>query len=285
MEIFKKKPLEIIALYALEKSLKDIYVEGNSDKSFIENFLKNKNCSRKVVTVDIVDFSELQLDYFEGLDINSNRNKLLILSKFLNQNLPSTNVRCIVDKDFDEYIKSISNRQLLRTDFSCMESYLFCEDVIEKFLKIGIGNFPFETSVILTQLAKVLKPLFCVRLLRLLNFSSTKLVNIASNLLIDKKNGQIGFDGVDYLEKFINKNNLSKERKRIIKSYEELFQKLNLEIRHHLNGHDFLEIFFIYVNKIKNTPNYKENNFCKALYLSVETPMIENHPLFKSIVF
>jgi hypothetical protein len=284
MEIFKKKHHEIIALYKLEKSIKDIYVEGNSDKLFIENYLKNKKSNRNVVPVDIVDFSELPIEYLEALEIKSNRNKAIILSKLLDEKLPQTSVRCLIDKDFDDYVNSMTNIKLIRTDFSCLESYLFCEEVIEKFIKIGIGNFPYDANFIIKQLASVLKPLFCIRLYRELNYPSAKLVDINGNLLIDKKTGIINFNENDYLNKFINKNNLSKETDKISIAYKALYQKLNLEIRHHINGHDFLDIFFLYVNKIKNTPNFKEENFSKALFLTVETPMIENYPLFKSIV-
>jgi hypothetical protein len=284
MESLKKKHHEIIALCKLEKGIRDIYVEGNTDKVFIENFLKNKQCNRKIFVIDIIDFSELHTDYLEGLDIKSNRNKVVVLSKLLNEKLPSTNVRCIVDKDFDDHIKSINNNKLLKTDFSCLESYLFCEEVIEKFLKIGIVNFPFNPSFILDQLERVLKPLFCLRLLRELKFPSTKLVDIDNNLAIDKNKGTINFDEMEYLNKFINKNSMSKNTKNIIDSYKEIYQQLNLEIRHYLNGHDFLMIFYLYLNKIKNTPKFKEENLSKSLFLTVETSMIENYKLFKSIV-
>jgi len=284
MEILKKKHHEIIALCKLEKSIRDIYVEGNSDKVFIENYLKNKKCNRNVVLIDIVDFSEVPDSYLEGLDIKSNRNKAIILSKLLNEKLPLTGVRCLIDKDFDDYAKSITNIKLIRTDFSCLESYLFCEAVIEKFVKIGIGNFPFGAKFIIKQLSIVLKSLFCLRLYRELNYSSAKLVDIDGNLSIDKQKGIINFDENDYLSKFINKNNLSKDSNKIITEYKTLHGKLNLEIRNHINGHDFLDIFFLYVNKIKNTPKFKEENFSKSLFLTVETPMIEYYPLFSSII-
>ncbi len=284
METLKKKHYEIIALYKLEKDIRDIYVEGNTDKVFIENFLKNKKCFKKVVPIEVIDFSELPVDFIGDLNINSNRNKIILLSQMLNEKIPATNVRCIVDKDFDDYIKSITNDKLLKTDFSCLESYLFCKEVIDKFLQIGISNFPFTTEFIIKQLELVLKPLFCLRLLRELQFSSAKLVDIDGNLAIDKNKGTINFDEMNYLEKFISKNNLIKDSKIIQASYKALFQKLNLEIRHHLNGHDFMEIFFLYVNKIKNTPRFKRENFPKALFLTVETPMIENYTLFKSII-
>jgi len=284
METLRKKHHEILALYTLEKSIKDIYVEGNTDRVFIENYLKNKKCNRKVIPIEVIDFSELPLEVMEGLDINSNRNKLVVMSKLFNEKLTSSNVRCIIDKDFDDYVESINNSKLLKTDFSCLESYLFCEDVIDKFLQLGICNFPFNASFILNQLETVLKPLFCLRLLRELYFSSAKLVDIDGNLAIDKSQGTINFDINIYLQKFISKNNLTKDTQTILDSYNALFQKLNIEIRNNLNGHDFLDIFFLYVNKIKNTPKFKVENFPKALFLTVETPMIENYPLFINIL-
>ena len=178
----------------------------------------------------------------------------------------------------------VLNNILLKTDFSCLESYLFCEPVIEKFLKIGIGNFPFPTKFILTELSKVLKSLFCLRLLRELKFRSAQLLTIDGNLSINKQEGTINFDEIDYLEKFINKNSLADKKVKIFKDYNELKAKLNLEIRHYINGHDFLDIFFLYINKIKNTPKYKEENFSRTLFLTCESSMVEEFPLFKSLV-
>ncbi|WP_121357633.1 DUF4435 domain-containing protein [Flavisolibacter nicotianae] len=166
MQVFKKKHSEIIALYKLESELRDIYVEGSVDKVFLESFLKNKKCGKKVFPIEIVDFSELDNAYFEDFDPTSNKNKVAILSKLINENIPNSKVKCLVDKDFDDFLKAISNKVLIKTDFSCLESYLFCEDVLEKFLSIAINNFPFGANQILTQLSKVLKPLFCIRLMR-----------------------------------------------------------------------------------------------------------------------
>ncbi|MDB5223249.1 MAG: hypothetical protein JWN83_1916 [Chitinophagaceae bacterium] len=284
MDELRKKHREILALYKLEKGIRDIYVEGNSDKVFIDNYLKNKGCNKKVIPISIIDFSELPIDYFEGLDVNSNRNKVIVLSKLLNENLPQTEVKCIVDKDFDDYIKSINNSKLLKTDFSCLESYLFCEQVIDKFLKIGIRNFPVNGAFVLSQLSKVLKSLFCVRLLRELNFRSAQLVDFDRNLKINKLDAKINFNEIEYLEKFISKNDFTKDSQKIMEAYNELKQKLTLEIRHHIHGHDFLSIFFLYINKIKNTSKYKEENFDRTLFLTVETPMIENLQLFKSLI-
>lgn len=283
MEKIRKKYTEILALYKLEKEIQDIYVEGNADKVFIDNFLKNKKCKKKTVPIEIVDFSELPINYLDGLDITSNRNKVIILSKLLFEKIPGTQVTCIIDKDFDDYINFITNPKLLKTDFSCIESYLFCEDVVEKFLEIGICNFPVNASFVIAELSKVLKSLFCLRLLREMHFRSAQLVDIEGNLSISRQDATINFDEMNYLNKFIGKNNLTNDSKKIINDYSELKLKLNMEIRHHIHGHDFLTIFFLYVNKIKNTAKYKVENFDRTLFLTVETPMLEKHNLFVSV--
>jgi hypothetical protein len=284
MLVFKKKHSEIIALYKLESAITDIYVEGNTDRVFIETFLQNKKSNKKVFPIEIVDFSDLPIDYFEGFDFNSNKTKVSILSKLLQEKVPNSKVRCIVDKDFDNFIKSITNEKLLKTDFSCLESYLFCEVVIEKFLKIGIGNFPFSSGFILSELSKVLKSLFCLRLLRELNFREAQLLTIDGNLSINKQDGTINFNEKDYLDKFINKNNLSAQKEKISAQYYKLSEKMNLEIRHYINGHDFIDIFFLYINKIKNTNKYKEENFGRVLFLAVESPMVEDYPFFQRMI-
>src|SRR5687767_8116005 len=106
MQELKKKPNEIIALYTLESEISDLYVEGNIDKAIIETFLTNKKVNRKVIPIDVIDFSQLPIKYFNGLDISSNKSKVIVLSKLLDDNLPHSKVNCIVDKDFDDFIKS-----------------------------------------------------------------------------------------------------------------------------------------------------------------------------------
>lgn len=283
MEILKKKHTEIVALYKLETNIKDIYVEGPTDKFFLESYLKNKNGSRKIFQVEVIDFSQLDDAYYEGYDKTLNKIKVAILSKLLCDKAPESETKCIVDKDFDDFIKSIQNDKLLKTDFSCLESYLFCEEVLDKFLKIGINNFPFEATFILSELALVLKPLFCIRLIRELHFKDKQLVTIDGNLSINKQNGTINFNPVEYLDKFINKNSLTKEKAQIHQQYDALMKKLNLEIRHYINGHDFLDIFFLYINKIKNTLKYKEEHFGRVLFLTVESSMVEKYQLFKNL--
>lgn len=284
MDELRRKYKEVLAFYKLESTMTDLYVEGNTDKVFIESFLKKKKCFRKVLPITSIDFSEIPDDYLEGLDMRSNKNKILILSKLLDEEVPYTKIKCIVDKDFDDFIQSLSNSKLVRTDFSSLESYLFCDEVVDKFLTIGIGEFPFDSNFVMAQLSSVLKFLFCLRLFREINFRSAQLITIDSNLSINKQAGTINFDEKKYIKKFVEKNNLSKERKNLEAAFDSLMNTLKHDIRHYIHGHDFIEIFFLYINKIKNTANFKQENFGRTLFLTVENSMIEKFPLFKDII-
>ena len=280
----KKKYKEVIAQYLLEKDLDDVFVEGFADKAFFDNFLKTKKTKKKVVPIETINFTDITDVEVNNLDIKSNRNKVIILSRLIDSSIPSSKVKFIIDKDFDDYLPVQGNKKLLKTDFSCLESYLFSEVVIEKFLSIGLTQFPISTEIILTELSKVLKSLFCLRLLKELYYKSSQQVEYDNNLNIDNKKGTINFNETEYLEKFINKNKLASKKELIHKQFSKLMANLNLEIRHHIHGHDFLEIFFLYINKIKNTQKYKNEHFGKVLFLTVDVTMIEDFPLFKSLI-
>lgn len=283
MDNLKRKYTEVIAQYKFEDSLRDIYVEGNCDKVFFEYYIENKKCNRKVQLIENVDFSQLDNNFLKELDRKSNKNKLIILSELLTKEVKKTHVKCIVDKDFDDFIKCINNNIILRTDFSCLESYLFNDQVINKFLTIGIRNFPLSTSFVMAQLSEILKKLFCLRLFKEINYKSASLVNYDGNIKINKKTNELIFDINDYLEKFIHKNNLYHDRDKIFDSYFKLLEKLNKDIRNYIHGHDFLEIFYIYISKVKQTRKISAENISNVLFLTVETIKLESYNLFKSI--
>lgn len=280
---YKKKYSELLALYTLEKNINDIYVEGTKDQTFYSNYIKNKKLNCKTVLIDAIDLSGISPENTMGYDIRANKNKAIIFSKLLTSTVPTCKVRCLIDKDFDGFVEFHENQFLLRTDFSCIESYLLCEEVLEKFLEVGIGNFPIAPKKVISEIGNVLKHMFCLRLLRIQYFVPAKLVQIDGNISIDKQTGEITFDKNEYLQKFIHKNKINSQKEVVFKNYDELYKRLNTDIRYLIQGHDFIKVFFLYIEKIKNTHNYKSDNFERAIFLTVETIHLDKHPLFQTL--
>jgi hypothetical protein len=284
MDEIVKTHKEIIALHKLHPEIDDLYVEGNEDKAFYSNFLRSKGRKRRVVEISTINFHEIPVEYYEGLDHGSSRSKVVVLSKSLAEFCAGSKAACIVDRDFDDFVNHISNNFLLQTDFSCLESYLFSVNVLVKFLESVVRPFPFPAETLIAQMTPILKAVFCLRLFREKFDRSAKLPDLAKNIEVRKTEGTIVFDRASYLEKFVLKNGLAHKREAFLKDYEGLLSKLKSDNRFNLQGHDFLEALYLYVNGIKNTSNFRSNHIAVVVYATAEPGMVESFELFRTIL-
>ena len=277
----KRKLDELIAIYLFEDQLLDIYVEGPTDKFIFENYCEYKNLNKSIIEIDNIDLSELA-EFYPELNLKSNKDKLIALSRTLEKNQIKSNVKCIVDKDFDGILQPFEiNNFLFYTDYSCVESYLFCKKHIEKLTKIGIKNFPHETETIITEVSKVLLGLFILRMINKkfnFNFAFPKIEN---NIQVNKSTGICNFQFENYLEIYIKSNKLISKKAEIQKFVNDISLELDTDYRFNMNGHDFIEVLYNYINKIKNTANFKLSNFENALFLTVQPNYLEDYNLFK----
>ena len=83
--------------------------------------------------------------------------------------------------------------------------------------------------------------------------------------------------------KYINTNKLSHQKEEILAFTDEIIKILPIDVRFKMNGHDFIEVLFHYINKIKNTANFKLNNFERAVYLSIQPNYLDDYRLFEKL--
>ncbi len=277
----KRELDELLAIYLLEEDIFDLYVEGPTDKFIIENYLDYKRKEKSVIEIDDIDFSPLREKY-QDLNLYSNKDKLIALSRILSENEIFTKVKCIVDRDFDGIINDIEqNDFLLYTDYSCLESYFYCREHINKLLVFGIKNYPIDTDFVLEQIGNVLCGIFKLRIINKhfgFNFTRPKIEN---NTPVNKKTGVCDFIFSDYLNVFINSNNIRDRRDEIEAFLNDIEGKIDRDVRYQLNGHDFIEVLFNYINKTKNTVNFKFENFERTFYLSAQPNHLEQYGLFE----
>lgn len=107
---------ELVTRYQLEPELRDIYVEGKTDKIFFEWFLKHKGIENfAVYEIDTVEIPTQKLLEF-GLN-DSNRSRAIALAlEIQNQFVELPHFTCIADKDFD--CKELALRYLKKLDTS-----------------------------------------------------------------------------------------------------------------------------------------------------------------------
>lgn len=279
----KRELDELIAIYLLEEELLDIYVEGPTDKFIFENYLKYKKRDKSVVEIDDIDLTTI-IGKYADLDLRSNKDKLIALSRILDENEIGANVKCLVDRDFDGIIKDLEiNNYLLYTEYCCLESYFFCREHIDKLLQFGIKNFPVQTKFVIEQIGNVLSGIFKIRMInKHFNFNVT-LPRIDNNTPVDRKTGICSFDFASYLNIFINSNNLRDRGEEIVLFLQGIEGNIPNDYRCQMNGHDFIEVLFNYINKTKNTVNFRIENFERTFYLAVQPNDLDKYELFQTV--
>lgn len=277
---YKRELEELITIYSYEEDLIDIYVEGPTDKFIINNYLEYKRIDKSVIEIADIDLTILQEKY-QDLNLRSNKDKLIALSRILSENDIKSSVKCVVDRDFDGILSEFEDNAYIQyTDFCCMESYVICKKHIDKLLQFGIKNFPFESQNVIIEISKVLSGLFLMRMINKKFGFNFRFPKIENNMLVIRTSGVCNFDFKSYLETFINVNKINGQRSEILTFVDNITQKFDKDIRFQMNGHDFIEVLFNYINKIKNTPNFRLENFEQTLYLSIQPNYLDEYHLF-----
>jgi len=290
MEAAEKRSLkEVITLYTLHPEFRDVYVEGITDRLVVDRFLsKNKIKNFQVLEIDDIDFSE-QYSANPSLRRN-NKKKIVSLSEELEKEFLSNlkGVSCIADKDFDDLTgEIINNSYLIYTDFSCFDMYLFNVNVVRIFYKTVLRTFPIRPQKTLAELGKVLTEKYFIRL-ALKEKGSIKdeatITDLKKSVDIDKKTGVIRFDSKIHLKKVLHNNNLQKNVDDYLECIEAHKGKSSNEVRNCIRGHDFIHLFYIYINKIKNDIKLSEEMLERSLFQCIDYSELAKEPLFVKLV-
>jgi hypothetical protein len=229
----------LVALYELEPTVRDLYVEGESDKRLLEWFLQERGIEKaEVYPASLIEVSASLLAK-HGLDNGSNRAKIIALSAELAESVPKpSQVRCIVDRDFEEYIPiGINNSILLLTDYNSMELYLFNRKTVNKFIKIVLGGLRLGSEDLLESAGKVLEAIYVFRLanqklawnMQWIPF--TRYVDVGDSL---------SFRSEAFVSAYLQKNNRWSERDLFQGAVAKLKVQLCDDPRLRIRGHDFM---------------------------------------------
>jgi hypothetical protein len=277
---YKRKLSEIEALYFVEPDTKDLFVEGPEDVNIFKLFFESNHVfDINIISIDNVDFSEES-----NFEIKSNKEKVLFLADTISKNIETnlSNFTCIVDKDFDSVNDDfVDNPYILYTDFANLEMYLFNSESINKFLKLGLKNFPLPSSIVINTLENVLTDMFAIRYSRTKIDSSFQLIQ--PDKILKYHRGNLKYDKADLFTKFLSKNNALDKAPDFdieIQRVNEKNAELN-ESRLFMHGKDFFELFFLIIKKIKNTYTFNIKSFRRAFFSSIEISSLIQYDMFQ----
>jgi len=265
---------EIELKYKLEPTLsKTIYVEGSSDKSLIEWFLKKSNMKNiAVFEIQMVEIDAKRL-LEEGFK-NNNRDRIILLSILVHKEIIG-----IIDSDFDFIDTPIYAKptHLLSTDYSAMELYAFNQETLEKILLGYPSKQPKVYQDFLNMLGDILIELFLIR------FTKKKIEADLSNLDFSKnlslKSKIINFDRDAYLKKYV-----SNQQAKIIEFnsfIKEIKKNLPIDIRKIIHGHDFINLLKFYLEIRQRDA---KEVFEKSFYGYFDFNLLKEEKMFKDLI-
>ena len=281
----RKQLKELRALYELEPTLRDVFVEGSFDLTIIKWFLGVKNFQHvgvyQIETVEIPDGHILE----QGRKAN-NYERLVFLAQYATRVLGSeqNQVTCIVDRDFVDFLNSATAiKCLLYTDYSCMEMYLLNEATLQKFFTIYCNRSDWPTGEIISTLSGLLQELF---LFRLANEALGWEMGFLDNLpCIEVNSWSITFDAEDFLRRYLNKNSRMSAVGEFSRTVDSFREKLTTDIRNQSHGHDFVEVICWFVRE-KGIAGILANPKIvgRVLAVSLDPDQLSNTCLFQSLV-
>jgi hypothetical protein len=279
-----KEIQEIIALYVLEPQLRDVYVEGPYDKNLIEWFLLDQDIDCiKIYTIDTINIPNTLLSVY-NLDNNSNRSKIIALSKELSTKLPSQrNVLCIADRDTQDYFPcDQDNTYLSFTDYCSAELYLWQKKTVQKLICLVLGGFPLSADRLMTETIIILKELF---LIRATNIDLKWNMNWIPFIKYLNLSNIISFDSDRFIEAYLLKNNKWHQKSAFLKKMDKIRNNLQDEPRRCTRGHDLINLLFYLIKKQKNKRKFvNPESFLGAFTGCLEAEDIKKETLFKKIV-
>ncbi|MEO7859477.1 MAG: DUF4435 domain-containing protein [Nitrospirales bacterium] len=282
MVVERKRLGELLLKYKLEPTLRDIYVEGESDVSIIRWILREQgNIGAVVYHVLAIDVPVEKFVEF-GQDQN-NRGRVIVLAHELARARLLSQATCIVDRDFDAILNRLTGPEnLLFTDYSSMEMYFFNNWHLSKLFSLVLGRQIENTQAIQDNIAAILQELFLIRLANHLLGLGFGCMTMTSCCQI--KGGKITFDLTEYMKRYMSKNGGYSHRSAFDRKIDECRAVQLPDPRQQMHGHDFLDLLAWYIRKSYSMQHFNEVSLKSALMASLEASKLTSENLFVSIL-
>jgi len=241
----RRKLDELFAIYSLEPALRDIYVEGTADKSFVEWFLHKSG--RANVTVYPINLIEIPDDIIQGhgLPVGSHRSAVIALAAELEARCPDVlNVLCVADRDSEDYVPAApASEYLLLTECNSLELYGFTPESVRKFLLVGLGGFAISAERLIEILTAVVSRVYALRLANEMLHWRMEWLSVRKYVKV--KGQEIEFNEQRFIRAYLQKNNRWHERDAFAGKVREVRGILSSDTRRRMRGHDVSELLLV----------------------------------------
>lgn len=241
--MYRRTIPELINLYELEPEIRDVWVEGPSDKSIYSWFF-NETVSKRV-DVKVIDEANVGSEILEKYGLSSgNKQRVIALAFELDsalRNSECATYTAIADKDSDEFqLSTPYTGSLVYTDFTSVELYFFDEVFLQKFFTLCLGLDDIDINQVMAGITNAGEELFFFRLASERLSLSLKWVPIDRLLSCNERYVEI--NAGQLCDKLMQKNKCWFRREEFLSQVENIRANKKSECRNQINGHDFVKL-------------------------------------------
>jgi hypothetical protein len=272
--------------FALEDALRNVFVEGPTDKKLISWFLEEAGVRAIVFEIEAVHVPPAEV-LRRGFSDN-NRGRVLTLAALLANGTGTCppQASLVIDADFDYlFERRPPPPGVLATDGASSETYCFSVPCIEKFLRLNVGLDATKATRVMKQLEQALIEAFLVRAtaerlnLGLRKLEITKVMDVDSD-------GSLTFDQVDYLERYLDKNGKrgkAAEFKDALVSVREIAAGIT-DPRRLIHGHELVEVISLITRRVTPHSALNASGVAAALAMSINFEELRREPMLAALL-
>lgn len=264
----RRKVEELVTIYTVETSLRDVFVEGEADKAILEAFLRTFSPRLSHVAVHEIDSINIPGNVVRGLKMEpGNRSEVITLCALLEAEFGPEfeGATGIIDADFDYVLASSELPSLvLRTDYACTEMYFFTPDVLQKLLTVCFPNTRATGEELMQELVPPLHRLFLIRIAAdklKLSCEWPELKNF-----VTVAHHHLKFDETGFVRRLLSSRGKIAKFQEVLSQVKELEPRLPKELRRAVNGHDLMELLALYLGHYHTNAVAKERLRPAALW-------------------
>lgn len=255
---------DLVTRYDLEPDLRDVFVEGCFDQDVLQACFKSAGDYQRVCyPIDSVAVPNTVLKRYDLTE--GNKQRVMALALELNAEVENASCICLVDSDLDLWINSeLTAQYLVRTKYTSLDLYFFSEELLKRLLITSGKAKITDWASFFESFASMLKDLYALRLAdKELGFC-LKWTSWAKCL--EKKSTTVELNVTEYSNRLLLANSHGKDVEKFTKCFRVWREKLTIDPRLCIRGHDFIEAISWVIGKFGGrkefyTPEAIESTF------------------------
>ena len=244
---------------------KILVVEGREDRLFLE-YLTDNNLKNTIILE--IDSVKIEKDVKGG-----NRGRILYFSS-LSEN---ERVKFLIDRDYSMFTNEVFKNNVILTDYKDLESYLYEEVFMQKFIKLGLKTEKIDAEHLLNELfkARFFGILRITSILYNLNLSVNKTNERFSKYIEIDKGLNVNIKEKEYFISVISNSNIKPKFSELEVLFNDTQSNFSgVENRLIVHGKDAIQL----VSEISAKLGIVRENIENILWMSFDSTLISKFP-------